>query len=193
MVWSPLGERAWTVSPAPLGAAEALMADPPTWLEEAWPCGDQLALILAAEVSRPTVERAILGTDGAIVPREIDIPVWYDGPDLAASAETLGLTPGGFAELHAATTYACAAIGFCPGFSYLESLPPALCGLPRLSSPRAVVPAGSVAVAGNRTAVYPLDRPGGWRLIGRTELEMVDVGAGEFRVRVGDRVRFVPL
>lgn len=192
MTWTPLGEGAWTVDPAPIGAAEGLMADAPRWLREAWACGDRLALVLAEEIPRSEVERAILAAGERTTPRTIEIPTIYDGPDLAAAAEALGLTVERFVALHAGESYTCAAVGFCPGFGYLETLPVEIGGLPRLPSPRPRVPAGSVAIAGNRTAVYPLDRPGGWRLIGRTELPMVDVGAGLFRLRVGDRVRFVP-
>lgn len=190
MEWQPLGEHAWTLIPCPPGAAEGLMAAPPPWLAEAWPCGDRLALILTGEVARATVEVAILGAGAQTEPRTIEIPTTYDGPDLASSAESLGLSVARLIELHTGATYTCAAIGFCPGFGYLESLPSEMSGLARLPSPRPRVPAGSVAIAGERTAVYPLDRPGGWRLIGRTELAMVDVGAGLFRLRVGDRVRF---
>ena len=192
MVWVPLGEGAWILDPAPPGAAEGLMADPPAWLAEAWPCGDRLALILASEVGRDEVERAVLAAGSGFSSRLVEVPTVYDGPDLEPCAARLGLSPASFAELHAGVTYECAAVGFCPGFGYLESLPPELRGLPRLPSPRPRVPAGSVAVAGDRTAVYPLDRPGGWNLIGRTELPMVHVGDGLFRLRVGDRVRFVP-
>ena len=168
------------------------MAAPPWWLEEAWPCGDQLAVILSSEIAREEAERAILSAGENSEPRTVEIPTTYNGPDLLSSAELLGLAASAFVELHASTAYTCVAVGFSPGFGYLEALPPELRGLARLPSPRSHVPAGSVAIAGDRTAVYPLDRPGGWRLIGRTELPMVDVGAGLFRVRVGDLVRFVP-
>src|SRR5947199_152200 len=83
-----------------------------------------------------------------------------------------------------------AAVGFVPGFPYLGYLPAELCGVGRLPSPRVRVEAGSVGLTGRQTGVYPLPRPGGWNLIGRTPLVVVDVAAGFFPLRVGDAVRF---
>src|SRR5438477_375224 len=83
-----------------------------------------------------------------------------------------------------------AAVGFVPGFPYLGYLPPELCGVPRLATPRVRVEPGSVGVTGRQTAIYPRPSPGGWNLIGRTPLVIVDVAAGFFPLRVGDRVRF---
>ena len=92
--------------------------------------------------------------------------------------------------LHSGTEYTVYAIGFCPGFPYLGYLPEALCGVPRLPSPRLRVPPGSVGLTGRQTGIYPLPRPGGWNLIGRTPLILVDPAAGYFPLRVGDRVHF---
>ena len=83
--------------------------------------------------------------------------------------------------------------GFCPGFPYLGYLPDELCGVPRLASPRVRVEPGSVGLTGRQTGLYPLARPGGWNLIGRTPLTVVDVAAGYFPIRPGDRVRFRPV
>ena len=91
---------------------------------------------------------------------------------------------------HAATEYTVCAIGFCPGFPYLGYLPDALCGVPRLPAPRLRVEAGSVGLTGRQTGIYTEPRPGGWNLIGQTPLELVDVAAGYFPLRTGDRVRF---
>ena len=77
-----------------------------------------------------------------------------------------------------------------PGFPYLGYLPEKLCGVPRLNSPRIRVEPGSVGLTGRQTGIYPLPRPGGWNLIGRTPLTLVDVADGYFPLRVGDRVRF---
>ena len=119
------------------------------------------------------------------------IPVCYEfGPDLAHVAAHLGLPAGEVIRLHTAAEYTVYAIGFVPGFPYLGYLPPGLCGVPRLTSPRLRVEPGSVGVTGRQTAVYPLARPGGWPLIGRTPLVLVDVADGFFPLRVGDRVRF---
>jgi inhibitor of KinA len=93
-------------------------------------------------------------------------------------------------SLHAATEYTVYAIGFCPGFPYLGYLPPALCGVPRLESPRLRVEAGSVGLTGRQTGIYTEARPGGWNIVGRTPLELVNVRDGYFPLRTGDRVQF---
>jgi inhibitor of KinA len=93
-------------------------------------------------------------------------------------------------RLHAATEYVVYAIGFCPGFPYLGYLPPELCGVPRLPAPRLRVEAGSVGLTGRQTGIYTQPRPGGWNLVGRTPLVLVDVADGYFPLRTGDRVRF---
>ena len=123
-----------------------------------------------------------------------ELPVRYggdDGPDLAAVAEEVGLSPAGVIELHAATTYEVLFLGFAPGFAYLGELAPPLV-MPRLATPRPRVAAGSVAIAGPMTAVYPHASPGGWRLLGRTDSRLFDPDATPpARLRPGDRVRFV--
>jgi len=96
-----------------------------------------------------------------------EIPVLYDGPDLAEVAGLTGLPVGEVVARHAAREYTVGWLGFCPGFGYLTGLDPAL-EVPRLGTPRLRVPAGSVAVAGGLAAVYPSESPGGWRLLGRT-------------------------
>ena len=105
---------------------------------------------------------------------------------------TNGLTGGTdtVIRLHTEMIYTVYAIGFCPGFPYLGYLPSPLCGVPRLTTPRTRVEAGSVGLTGRQTGVYPEERPGGWNLIGRTPLTLVDVAAGYFPLRTGDRVRF---
>lgn len=120
------------------------------------------------------------------------IPCCYElAPDLARVAARTCLTPEEVIRLHSTTEYLVYAIGFCPGFPYLGYLPPILSGVPRLESPRLRVEAGSVGLTGRQTGIYPLPRPGGWNLIGRTPLELVHVADGYFPLRTGDRVRFV--
>jgi KipI family sensor histidine kinase inhibitor len=120
------------------------------------------------------------------------IPVRYDGPDLDEVARRTGLTTSQVVERHAAGAYTVYLIGFVPGFAYLGDLDPAL-DLPRRGEPRTRVPAGSVAIAGRQTAVYPLDTPGGWHLIGQTDISMFDPMADPpAKLAAGDRVRFVP-
>jgi len=121
----------------------------------------------------------------------IEILVSYNGPDLAEVAERTGLTVATVIERHSSRTYRAYMSGFVPGFVYLGDLDESLV-LPRRSVPRVRVPAGSVAIAGAQTAVYPLETPGGWHLIGSTTAVMFDPRRDPpVLVRAGDRVRFV--
>jgi KipI family sensor histidine kinase inhibitor len=124
----------------------------------------------------------------------IEIPVRYggdDGPDLEGVAGRLGLASDAVVALHAGTTYRVFMLGFAPGFAYLGTLPAEL-SLPRRTEPRPSVPAGSVAIAARQTGVYPVATPGGWHLIGRTEVTLWDPSAEPpARLAPGDRVRFV--
>lgn len=120
-------------------------------------------VLAAADLSRPP----------ELEPREVRIPVRYDGPDLELAAETAGLSVAELVELHSGTEYSVAFTGFAPGFGYLTGLPEPLVQS-RLDHPRTAVPAGSVGIAGEFTGVYPRSSPGGWRLLGRTELTLFD-------------------
>jgi inhibitor of KinA len=128
--------------------------------------------------------------------RKVKIPVFYDpavAPDLLPLAEEKGLTAGQLIEQHTTPLYRCHLLGFRPGFPFLGGLPPAL-ATPRLATPRPRVPAGSVAIAGHQTGVYPADGPGGWRIVGRTPLAMFDPQRREAcLLRPGDRVWFIPI
>jgi inhibitor of KinA len=119
------------------------------------------------------------------------LPCCYElGPDLERVARHVGVSADEVARLHGSAEYTVYAIGFCPGFPYLGYLPEALCGVPRLESPRLRVEPGSVGLTGRQTGIYTEPRPGGWSLVGRTPLTLVDVADGYFPLRVGDRVRF---
>lgn len=121
----------------------------------------------------------------------VAIPVCYERQlDLARVVSFTGLTADAVVAAHLGTTYTVYAIGFVPGFPYLGYLPDVLQGVPRLSSPRLRVEPGSVGLTGRQTGVYPLARPGGWNLVGRTPLTLVDVAAGYFPLRVGMAVTF---
>jgi len=121
---------------------------------------------------------------------EVVIPVRYDGADLDLVARTAELTVPEVVELHSSTEYTVAFCGFSPGFGYLTGLPEPL-RQARLDDARPAVPAGSVALAGEFTAVYPRSSPGGWRLLGHTEEVMFDPSADPpARLAPGDRVRF---
>jgi KipI family sensor histidine kinase inhibitor len=125
----------------------------------------------------------------------VEIPVRYggeDGPDLAEVAARVGRSQADVVTLHSGTVYRVYMLGFSPGFGYLGTLPEAL-ALPRRAEPRVRVPAGSVAIAERQTAVYPSSSPGGWHLIGRTDLVMWNPSATPpARLSPGQRVRFVP-
>jgi inhibitor of KinA len=119
------------------------------------------------------------------------IPCCYEFQlDLSRVAEKTGLSGEEVIRLHMETEYTVYAIGFCPGFPYLGYLPPSLCGVPRLETPRLRVEPGSVGLTGRQTGIYTEARPGGWNLIGRTPLVLVDVGDNYFPLRTGDRVLF---
>ena len=130
--------------------------------------------------------------DGETVPGNLHrIPCCYErGPDLTRVAGAIGVSAEEVIRLHTSVEYTIYAIGFCPGFPYLGYLPPELSGIPRLESPRLRVEPGSVGLTGRQTGIYTEPRPGGWCLIGRTPLVLVDVADGYFPLRTGDRVRF---
>ncbi len=128
--------------------------------------------------------------------RLVEIPVRYGGefgPDLDDVARYHDLTPRRIVELHASAEYEVSFVGFATCFPYLAGLRAEL-ATPRLAAPRKHVAAGSVAIAGSQAGVYPLASPGGWRVIGRTPLRLFDpVGEPPPVLRMGDRVRFVPI
>jgi KipI family sensor histidine kinase inhibitor len=126
----------------------------------------------------------------------LEVPVRYggqDGPDLADVAERCRLSTTDVVEMHASTTYRAFLLGFAPGFAYLGTLPEPL-HLPRRDTPRQRVPAGSVAIAGGQTAIYPLSTPGGWHIIGRTTVPVWEPRRDPpALIAAGSEVRFVPL
>jgi KipI family sensor histidine kinase inhibitor len=130
--------------------------------------------------------------------RVVRIPVRYGGllgPDLEAAAQLCQLAPEALVRLHAAPVYRVHLLGFTPGFPYLGGLDPRL-SVPRLAEPRLRIPPGSVAIGGGQTGVYPVESPGGWRLIGQTPLRLFDpapAAAHPFLLAAGDGVRFVPI
>jgi len=128
----------------------------------------------------------------SVAGRLIEVPTVYDGPDLADTAARSGLSIEELVALHGGREYHAFFLGFMPGLAYCGTLDPRI-DAPRLESPRARVPGGSVGVASGQTLVYPADSPGGWRLIGRTELKVFDPARDPAAlIRAGDRLRFVP-
>lgn len=180
-------------------------------LEQEWPCGvveviptyRSLLIIydpLTTGVTQlgATLENLECRLDDLEIPqpRTVEIPVCYGGefgPDIEFVAEVHGLNVADVVRLHASTTYLIYMIGFTPGFSYLGGLPEEL-HTPRLETPRPLVKAGSVGIANNQTGIYPVDSPGGWRLIGRTPLRLFDPARkNPFLYAAGDLIRFVPI
>ena len=141
---------------------------------------------LAAAVRRLASKRPPMEEPG----RLHRIPVAYDGRDLEAVASTLRLSTQQVVELHGRPIYRVFMVGFVPGWAYLGPLPDEL-ALPRLATPRTQVPAGSVAIAGQMTGIYPLATPGGWHLIGRTSVRLFLPDSDPPSLfRAGDRVKF---
>lgn len=121
------------------------------------------------------------------------IPVRYDGPDLDFIASSTGLSVTDVVARHSGRSYTVDLLGFVPGFGYLGELDPAL-NVPRREQPRPRVAAGSVAIAAAQTAVYPLDTPGGWHIIGSTSTVMFDAARNPPALLApGDTVQFEPV
>ena len=129
-------------------------------------------------------------------PPMIEIPVCYGGefgPDLSDVAAHNLLNPGDVVTIHSSAEYLVYFLGFSPGFPYLGGMPESI-ATPRLPAPRTHVPAGSVAIGGSQTGIYPVASPGGWRIIGRTPLRLFDPAADPpALLQIGYRVRFVPV
>jgi KipI family sensor histidine kinase inhibitor len=143
---------------------------------------------LAAAIKRLANKRPPMAEPG----RLHRIPVVYDGPDIEAVAAVLGLSTTDIITLHTKPIYRVFLVGFVPGWGYLGPLPEEL-ELPRRHVPRTRVPAGSVAIAGRQTGIYPLATPGGWHLIGRTSVRLfLPDSEPPSLFRAGDRVKFFP-
>jgi inhibitor of KinA len=137
-----------------------------------------------------------LSVETPLAGRVIEIPVCYGGAfgeDLEALARSRGLSADEVIAIHSGSDYHVHMLGFVPGFAYLGGLDARL-AMPRRDTPRPRVPAGSVAIAGEQTAVYPLDTPGGWQIIGRTPLQLFQPDAlPPSLLNAGDTVRFVQI
>lgn len=128
--------------------------------------------------------------------RQLVVPVCYDpslGTDLLWVSEHLNLTMEAIIDLHSSIPYRVYMVGFIPGFPYMGTLPPAL-EVPRKQTPSMKIPAGSVAIAGKQTGIYPAEVPGGWQVIGRTPLKMFDPSTTPCSfLNAGDIVQFKPI
>lgn len=139
-----------------------------------------------------TLATVVVGDTPDLAGRFFEVPCCYEHHlDLARIASYTGLSDDEIIRLHGSVDYSVYAIGFCPGFPFLGYLAEPLRGVPRLESPRVRVEAGSVGLTGRQTGVYTEVRPGGWNIVGRTPLVLVDSADGYFPLRTGDRVRFV--
>lgn len=192
---TPLGETAYLLRdlPAPpYRIARALNLRPMAGLIEAVASYDSIGVYVEPGFDPLALEDLPLGDVGEA--KRHAIPVCYEiGPDLAEAAERLRSTPDAVIRAHSQTVYRCAAVGFRPGFAYLGDLPAPIAGLRRRSEPRIRVEAGSVGITGRQTGVYPAPSPGGWWLIGRTPLVLVDPASGYYPIEAGDEVVFVPI
>lgn len=206
---APLGDAALTVefgeeidrsaSARALALDAALASDPPDGLIETAPsfravfvAFDPLLTDFATVSDAVRTRLAASGGAEAGAARLWRLPTVYDGADLGETADALGLSADALVEAHAGLTHHCYMVGFLPGCPYLGDLPDALY-LPRLSTPRTRVPAGSVAIAVGLTVVYPVESPGGWRILGRTPAPLFDPDASEpALLSPGDRIRFEP-
>jgi inhibitor of KinA len=134
------------------------------------------------QISLEELKRRLLEIEGSLSrtdlppPRTVEIPTLYggeQGPDLASVAEYHGISEREVVEIHKSGEYLVYMLGFTPGFAYLGGLSERI-STPRLETPRLKVPAGTVAIAGRQTGVYPVESPGGWRLLGRTPIKLFD-------------------
>lgn len=150
----------------------------------------RLAELLADLLADPAPEQGVEAGE------EHELPTWYDpsvGPDLERVAQHAEMSVEEVIECHAGQAYRVFALGFAPGFAFMGLLDRRL-EVPRLQTPRQRVPVNSVAIAGRQTAAYPAVSPGGWNLLGRTSARLFDRDREGFSLlRVGDRVRFVPV
>jgi KipI family sensor histidine kinase inhibitor len=152
---------------------------------------DPLVLAYSQVADWVGAEMDQVGSSATRKPRLIEVPVRYGGEDLDFVAEYHHISPREVIRIHAGREYTVYMMGFTPGFAYMGKLDEAIV-IPRLETPRTRVQAGSVGIAGAQTGIYPIDSPGGWRLIGRTSTRLFDLKSDQpFLFSPGDSVRFV--
>jgi inhibitor of KinA len=148
--------------------------------------------VLATKI-QSVLNAAAFESESEDASRVIEVPVCYDlefAPDLAEVAVHAGLSEDEVVRRHSAANYQVSSVGFTPGFPYLSGLPTEL-ATPRRATPRTEIPAGSVAIGGTQTGIYPRKSPGGWNIIGRTPLRLFDVQREPPALfQAGDQVRF---
>jgi inhibitor of KinA len=209
---SRLGEETWLVEFEPrldddinkrvLAIARALDRNLPAGVLDIVPGCASLAVHadldrLDGDALRSTLE-GLLAADlpEGPAPRTVQIPVCYDPQfafDIDAVSQAAGCTAAEVIARHVNSSYRVFMIGFLPGFPYMGIVDQSI-AVPRRATPRQVVPAGSVGIAGRQTGIYPIDSPGGWQIVGRTPTRLFDPASGQPPVlRAGDYVRFVPI
>ena len=146
-------------------------------------------------IIEPTLEEGMTDTTNELV-TVVEVPTVYGGefgPDLSFVASHNHLSEAEVISIHSGTDYLVYMLGFIPGFTYLGGMDLRI-ATPRLSSPRTLIPAGSVGIAGEQTGTYPSDSPGGWQIIGRTPVTMYDMSKAQAALlKAGDYVRYVPI
>lgn len=157
---------------------------------------DPLVLNYCTLEAEITKLQTTLASDSSAAGRILEIPCCYGshfGPDLADMEKYTNLTRDEIIALHSGTDYKVYMLGFLPGFVYLGGLDKRI-EMPRLSTPRVRIPRGAVGIGGSQTGVYPLESPGGWRLIGSTPVDFYDPAREEpVLCHAGDVIRFVPI
>lgn len=193
----PMGQRAVLLEDLDVDPATwsiAFRAHPQPGVVDVVPAASTVLVTFSSAAARRDVSFDVVKVSAAatVRPALIEILVTYDGADLSEVAQRTGLTTAQLVERHAGAVYRVAFCGFSPGFAYLRGLPEAL-HLPRRATPRTDVPAGSVAIAAEYSAVYPRRSPGGWHLLGTTETVLFDPRRSEpALLQPGAQVRFVP-
>lgn len=178
------------------GLYDALVAAPPAGVVDLVPAARTVLVVVDPAVTTlGALEQALRSTVPGSGRREhgelVEVPVVYDGDDLADAAALLGCDAAELVRRHTGAAWSVAFCGFAPGFGYLVS-PDWTAEVPRRDSPRTRVPPGSVALAGPFSGVYPRESPGGWQLVGRTPLQVLDLTREPAALlRPGVRVRFV--
>jgi inhibitor of KinA len=188
--------------------AGLLLAQPPPGVLDVVPAFCTVAVFYRPESFEPVpspfqqlrllIESLLAAGDDAdqASARVVPVPVCYGGtygPDLEEVARACAMAPEEVIEAHVASEHVVFMLGFSPGFPYIGGLDPRL-SVPRRATPRTHIPAGSVAIARDQTAIYTFETPGGWNLIGRTPMSLFDPAADPpCRLQAGDRIRFVPI
>jgi KipI family sensor histidine kinase inhibitor len=178
----------------------------PQHYEEAVPGADNLLLLFKRPIALSALQEWLqqLQGEGSLVKSRShchEVPVVYDGPDLTAVAQATGYSEAQVVALHSAPEYRVRMMGFTPGFPYLDGLDPRL-HLPRKASPRDRIAPGAVAIGGSHAGIYSVASPGGWHLLGRTELALFQPQKAKgsvcepraiFALAPGDRLKFKPV